>query len=306
MTNSQELLCPCCDSHDTHFMGRLQDNQWFAGRRLTRPLMGGNLYLCRHCFLKFRHPVEDADRYEQLYDNTLTTTWLTETPRCDWDKIIDHFAEFIPHEGRVLDFGCYSGGLLAKLSPNYEKHGVEINRSAAVVAEERSQARIWRSLEDIEDLRFDIIIIADVIEHVIKPKRLIDDLLALLEEDGILIITTGDADNDLWNMFGANWWYCFFPEHISFVSEKWLRYISEASKLSILRCEKFHYRKLSFPRLVLDLVLVLLYGAAPRFYLNLGNALKKVLRRAGGTPVRGVGVSADHLFIVLTPKVYKR
>ncbi|MGH6803504.1 MAG: class I SAM-dependent methyltransferase [Methyloceanibacter sp.] len=282
----------------------MPDTHWFAGKCLAQLLPGGYLYRCRRCQLKFRHPVQEAAAYQRMYDNAATSTWPMETPRADWDLIIDHIHKYRPQGGRVLDFGCYSGGLLARLDSSYKRYGVEINRAAAVVAWERSRAQIWPSIGEIpKELQFDVIVAADVIEHMQNPEELIDRLAALLTEHGVLIITTGDADNYLWNRFGASWWYCFYPEHIAFISRTWLDYLSQTGGLSVMRCETFRYNRHSAPRRFVDTVFTYCYGLFPATYLQLGNFLKRMLDRQGLTSVPGNGVSADHLLIVLARKV---
>jgi 2-polyprenyl-3-methyl-5-hydroxy-6-metoxy-1,4-benzoquinol methylase len=282
-------------------VGKLQDSHWFAGKYLTTSFSGNNLYQCRHCHLKFKYPLLDAASYQQLYDNASISNWSADTIRPDWDLIIGHILAHLRQGGRVLDFGCYTGGLLARLGSAYERYGLEINRAAADVASKELCRRIWTSIDDIPGgLRFDVVIAADVVEHVPDPIGLIDELTKLLDNDGILIITTGDADNYLWNRFGANWWYCFYPEHIVFLSKAWLGYLFRRTGLTITHCESFRYCRKSAINRIVDTVLTYGYGWFPVAYVRLGRLLKKILARPEMTSVPGCGISADHLFIVLT------
>ena len=158
-------------------------------------------------------------------------------------------------------------------------------------------------MDDVpSNLRFDVVIAADVIEHMVNPMDLVDKLSTLLTDNGILIITTGDADNYLWNRFGANWWYCFYPEHITFISRAWLSYLSEIREFSVIRCETFYYRRLTAVSRLMDSIYTYIYGFFPDAYLRLAGLLKKILGRSGVTSVPGCGVGADHLFIVLARK----
>jgi len=248
--------------------------------------------------------VHDAVTYQRLYDNAAVSTWPVGASRPDWDLIINHILQRLPQGGRVLDFGCYTGGLLARLGSSYERHGVEINKAAAAIASDKQLVQVWPSIDDIPNkLRFDVVIASDVIEHMPDPGHLIDRLLALLADGGILIITTGDADNRLWNRFGANWWYCFYPEHISFLSRTWLGHFSRTRGLSIEHCDRFRYCQLSTARLFFTTALTYIYGYLPSTYLRLCNMLRNMmLSRPGLTSVPGNGISTDHLFIVLARK----
>lgn len=301
---SSNVTCPCCDGTDVSVIGKLPDCSLFAGKRLEQPLPGGVLYRCRHCHLKFRFPMHDTAIYERLYDNATVSTWPSDTNRVDWNLITNLVLEHLPQGGRVLDFGCYTGGLLARLAPAYERYGVEINHTAATVASNKANARIWSTVDDIpSELRFDVVIAADVVEHMTNPLSLIDKLVALLTNRGILIITTGDADNSLWNRFGANWWYCFFHEHVTFLSKGWFEYLAQENGLSILRYQVFRYSRRAAVHRAIDAMFMYFYGWFPAVYLRLANTMNKALGRPPIASVSGNGVTADHFLIVLSRKV---
>lgn len=292
--------CPVCNSPECRFLGELPSHEWFAGMRMSEPLPNSGLYRCKRCCLKYRYPILDVKRYDLLYDNALTMTWPGDEARLDWNLIIDYLHRHLPQGGTVLDFGCYTGGLLARLGSNFERNGIEVNQAAAVVATEKAHARIWLSLDDIpKDLHFDVVIAADVIEHMLNPENFILRLMSLLRRRGILIITTGDADNHLWNRFGANWWYCFYPEHVAFLSKSWLNYLAESRGVRIACCDTFQYCRLAPIDRVINTIFAYCYGLFPTMYLRFIRMLKAILNNRRPTSVPGNGISADHLFIVL-------
>lgn len=295
--------CPSCGARETELLGWLQDSRWFAGKHLTQSLPGGGLYRCAHCRLKFRFPTETPEIYRKLYDNAVTENWAIDGDRPDWDLIVKKIGALKPNAGRILDFGCYTGGLLSRLDSRYERFGIEINNSAANTAARLSNARIWPDLENIPaNLRFDVIVLSDVIEHVHNPSELIDRLAHFLTGDGAIIITTGDAENSLWNIFGANWWYCFYPEHITFISKAWVENALLPRGWSSLSYEYFSYRHLDMPRKALEFILASAYGLLPSLYLRTASVLKRILKRGEITSIPGNSASADHLLIALTRK----
>lgn len=299
MTGESLVACPSCRHKGTTHVGRLPDGSHFAGVKLARPLPGGALYRCPSCKLTFRHPTLGRERYDQLYDNATTTNWATEVIRPDWDRIIEVAKARMPYGGRVLDYGCNTGGLLARLEPGLDRYGVEINRVAADCARARSRAQVWTSMDSIPPgLRFDLIAAVDVVEHLSDPLDLIARLCALLTEDGVLVVTTGDADNRLWRLFGANWWYCYYPEHLAFLSAAWARHACKVYGWRLLRCETLRYRTLPAWRRLVDAVMTVGYGLFPRTYLFLGGWFARLAGRAGSLGPPGSGVSADHLLLM--------
>jgi SAM-dependent methyltransferase len=294
--------CPTCGAGNPSLLGSLPDSEWFAGKHLATPLFGGFLFCCPQCRLKFRFPLQSSDMYRALYDNATTGTWAADAQREDWDLILAKIESLKPGGGRVLDFGCYTGGLLARLNPRHERFGIEINRDAAGVARERTGASVWSTINDVpSDLRFDAIVLSDVVEHVADPKELLDLLGQKLTRDGVVIVTTGDADNDLWNRFGANWWYCFYPEHISFISRAWVERTLRNEGWSIVDCRPFRYRRIGRARRLAEHLLAYAYGWFPRSYLNIGKAITRWSGRGPATSVPGNGAIPDHLLLVVSP-----
>jgi len=301
MSTEPRKSCPCCASKEIFEIGKLPVSQWFAGSRLQQPLPGGWLYRCRNCRLKFRNPAQAAGDYAKLYDNAMTTTWDASKFRADWDLITSYITKELPQGGRVLDFGCYTGGLLAQLGAQYQRNGIEVNRAAAEIASQDIGNKVWSSVDEIPDgLRFDIVIASDVIEHVTNPMLLVEQLTSKLSDTGVLILTTGDADNFLWNRFGANWWYCFYPEHIAFISRDWLQYISQTVGVDVVRCEAFRYFEFGLSRRIVDSLHTCFYGVFPTAFLSIVKLFRKMLGRGDSTSIPGGGISRDHLFIVLS------
>ncbi len=97
---------------------------------------------------------------------------------------------------RVLDIGCASGYLGHVLqSRQCDTVGIEINPKAAEDARKYCSRVIVADLDaaPIQDLvgddTFDVIVFADILEHLRNPLRLLDDARALLREGGYAVIS---------------------------------------------------------------------------------------------------------------------
>jgi len=304
MTDETQVVCPCCGELAPVLLGTLQDATQFAGMHTATVLRGGKLYRCATCHLKFRFPIEDSNTYNKLYDHGDASNWTGDVPRLDWDLIVQYLGDAGSDRPDVLDFGCNTGELLGRLGSGYRKFGIEINQAAADTAVNEYGVQVWSSIEVMPaDKRFDVIVAVDVVEHMPDPELLIRQLVSRLAVGGRLILTTGDADNRWWNRFGANWWYCFHPEHIAFVSRPWLDYVTQRSKLSVIECKRFRYRKLGVLARGIHALFMIFYGVLPSIYLSLRNTGRRLLSRPDVSSVLGNGVSADHLFIVLSSKI---
>ena len=77
------------------------------------------------------------------------------------------FQNYIYEGQRVLDFGCGGGYLLSDFK-NINKFGVEVNKTAASVAE-KNGIKIYNSSNDLPDDFFDLIISNHALEHCDNP-----------------------------------------------------------------------------------------------------------------------------------------
>lgn len=80
----------------------------------------------------------------------------------------------LPDGGRVLDVGCASGGLLALLRPRAgHLAGLELSATAAHAAAQVADHVVQGALEDpdlpFEADSFDLVVLADVLEHLADP-----------------------------------------------------------------------------------------------------------------------------------------
>jgi SAM-dependent methyltransferase len=299
--NSQNVdspECRTCRSTRTVLIGHLPDVYEFAGRMYPRPLMGGSLWRCGVCHFTFRHPIYDEAAYADLYRSGSVQVWESDLRREDLRLV----SQRIEHGGfiNVLDVGCYTGKLLSMLPSRCKLHGIEINRAAARIAAERGVSIVAHTFEDFEqvDSHFDVIIACDVIEHVVNPMTFLRSLRGHLKTGGQAIITTGDADNWLWRIARSNFWYCFFPEHISFVGRKWLTSMPQQAGFQTSELITFNYSP-SW-RSPISLLSALIYAKAPSLYRSLRGIAHDHDRERGLVPPPGLGATADHVMCVMT------
>lgn len=286
--------CRCCGSQRTRSLGKLPDARIFAGTLLDRTLPGGTLYRCLKCNFVFRYPIFSKAEYDDLYQAGNSTTW-EEDNRLDQNLVRDTLTTFLK-QGSVLDIGCGAGNLLMPLTGKYATHGIEINADAAKVAESRGLRMIANDLGDISNVTqtFDAVIACDVIEHFANPLDLLRSMLARTVTNGYVIITTGNPDSWSWRMAGSRFWYCYLPEHISFVSPAWFQNCAADLGAKVAGITPFTYSP-QFPplRRELRLALMALFRISPTLYYRI---LPKVKRN--NIPV-GRGITRDHFLIIL-------
>ena len=110
-----------------------------------------------------------------------------------------------PGARRVLDLGCSTGWLAAALKEfrDIEVVGIEREPAYAAVAREHCDRVIVADVEDVpEDLgRFDCLVAADVLEHLVDPWTTLEAYARLLEPGCRAIVSLPNAAH--WTTFAA-------------------------------------------------------------------------------------------------------
>lgn len=130
----------------------------------------------------------DARRYyEQVYPDMLRT-WIEKgsDPR--------HLFVGSPAGQKILDFGCGTGQMTAKLAKTNRLHGVDI---APSLLQEASACGLLTQVVDIDrellpfpDGTFDMVYSFDVLEHVFSVPAALRELSRVLKPKGVLLMTT--------------------------------------------------------------------------------------------------------------------
>src|ERR1700743_3369508 len=111
MQSDAAPVCRLCDSKRTRCLGTIPDSDYFAGRVLSCPIMGGQLWACDSCYSMFRYPVLSDSTYLHLYADGTENGWSSDNGRNDLARV----GAIIAEKGgapSVLDVGCGSGNFL--------------------------------------------------------------------------------------------------------------------------------------------------------------------------------------------------
>ena len=104
--------------------------------------------------------------------------------------------ELVGRDVTVLDVGCADGTLARVLkSHGCRVSGVEADTGAAEAAREHledlaiADLNVTSLLEHFKPASFDVIVLADVLEHVLEPERLLKDAVSLLAPHGRVVLS---------------------------------------------------------------------------------------------------------------------
>ncbi|GAA1747370.1 hypothetical protein GCM10009710_29310 [Aeromicrobium alkaliterrae] len=224
-------------------IGAIPQSSEFAGRLLDEPFAPTDLCRCQECLLAFRWPLMDKAELDALYRAGTTENWSPASagPRPDWDLAAAWVAESNPRAD-VLDVGCFDGGFAERLPTGLRPFGVEIHREAARhAAEHHGVEMVADDFADLGNLErtFDAVVAFDLIEHVHDPRELVASLIEATAPGGSVIVGTGNVDAPTWRFERGRYWYCWYPEHIAFISPRWAHRAAASLGLEVVRIQKF-------------------------------------------------------------------
>jgi SAM-dependent methyltransferase len=205
-----------------------------------RPGAYGDLYRCGNCFAVVQPSLPGGASLRDLYRGMADEDYLDEEAgrRATANRLLDLI---VPGraEGRLLDVGCGHGLLLDEArGRGYDVEGLELSAGAAGYARDALDLRVRElpveALGPEEDGRWDVVVLADVIEHLEDPAGMLVRCEALLAPGGTLLIVTPDPSSFAARLAGPRWWG-YLPAHTILLPRALLRELVAATGMVIAR-----------------------------------------------------------------------
>lgn len=106
----------------------------------------------------------------------------------------------VPDKSKVLDIGCGTGSLGEMLIKHKQCHvtGVDFNPESVGLAQQKLNQAVCLDISQtpvsgVINETFDVIILADILEHLTQPEKLLTDCHQLLNAEGKLLISIPNA-----------------------------------------------------------------------------------------------------------------
>ncbi len=139
-------------------------------------------------------------------------------------KKLDFIRRYVP-EGKLLDAGAAYGFFLKAAESHFQGDGIDVSPYAAMIAQRDFNAHVKvgnvESL-DVPDRSYDVVVMWDILEHVIRPIKALTEVARVLKPGGYLFVSTDDAANWLPRTLGKFWWSLGPPMHLCHLSKRGL------------------------------------------------------------------------------------
>ena len=232
--NLEKISCPLCDE------------KWH--RPITHRPDGMQVVRCTACHLLFLNPRPGEEALAALYTKEYFEGdgefgWMKgylesemadlEGPGGYWQGILRKLEERLGKKGKVLDIGCSGGFFLEQARRDgWEGRGVEVSEAMVAFAREKfGHENIHHGTlhgAHLDDQAFDAVLLHNLIEHVVDPVGLLEEVRRVLQRDGVVCLTTPNAAaagilGGVWSGFQAHF------GHVTFFTRKTLeRLLGEA------------------------------------------------------------------------------
>src|SRR5258708_2242795 len=190
--------------------------------------------------------------------------------------------------GRLLEIGCAYGFFLHEAKKYFDVSGIELAADAAIYCQRSGLSVLPGAVDETtlhRDVKVDIIVMLDVIEHLPDPRGTLVLLSRHLSPGGIIVITTGDFGSVAARLSGRYWRLMTPPQHLWFFSRDSIIRLAESLGLRIERVD--HPWKIVDLSLIMFQLRRMLHLSMPTrslaagvgLPLNLFDAMRVVLRK---------------------------
>ncbi len=201
-----------------------------------------SIYECTKCSIIFSELIFKMDQHqiEENYQNVADDKYISQIKfkKYYFKKLTDKISKFINEDMDLLEIGSYYGVLGSILKNKAKSYsGLELSKHGSNYAKTNFNLNIYN--ETIENhlkknIKYDLIIMADVIEHFKDPFKVFSQVNELLNQNGKLIITTFNIDSLYAKITGKNY-HWIIPFHMVFFSNRTLENFGKNNNLKLLK-----------------------------------------------------------------------
>ena len=193
---------------------------------------------CNNCGLisldSFNHIDENFYENSNMHSTKVDiSNWLKETEKDDNRRYL-YLLEKIKNK-KILDFGAGNGGFLFKAKEvANDVFGIEPEIQFKSFFK-KNKLKILKSLEDLNDEKFDLITAFHVFEHLKDPLDILKNLKPHLAEKGQIIIEVPNSDDVLLSFYNTKPFsdFTYWSQHLFLFNEKTLTDLIEKSEFKI-------------------------------------------------------------------------
>ena len=203
-----------------------------------------NILECKKCKIIFSELIYDLDenQFEKNYKDVEDQKYISQIK---YKKIyFENFCKKISHQLNkdinILEIGSYYGALGSIIKNKVKNYsGLELSNHGSNYSKKEFDLNIFN--ETIEEhskrgIKYDVIIMADVIEHFSDPFKVFKIISKILSKNGRVILSTFNIDSLYAKITGKNY-HWIIPFHLVYFSNKTLSKLGKDNNLNLFKIE---------------------------------------------------------------------
>jgi len=206
-----------------------------------------NIVRCNSCNLVYVNPIFDEAHYEETYASEAYQEIVRSHGEKSHEYRRDRFGvervqimkQFLEQKAcpSFLDIGCSTGFVVeAALAEGWEAKGIDLNPSAVAFGIERGLPLRQCTFQSFASNgeKFDAIGLFDVLEHILHPRQLLEQVADHLKPDGIVFIYVPNYDSASRLLMGKDAHFIWPTHHLTYFTPLTLKDFVENTGLSTL------------------------------------------------------------------------
>ena len=201
--------CPLCDSTD--LVGEVRAN--CSRHELYSPRLPETMtwLRCKYCNHSFTDGYFDAAGFDELAKKSHGNQVFSVQQAEQWRHISGRMVANVSnlrdsYSGRWLDIGFGNGALLLTAQEfGYQATGIDLRSSSIEALKPYIEDVRYQDFLDVDEHgQYDVISMADVLEHIPFPKTFLDHSNTLLKPDGLIFISLPNMSAPIWKILNKN------------------------------------------------------------------------------------------------------
>ena len=150
--------------------------------------------------------------------------------------------KYSENKGSLMDFGCGTGYFLSAAKKNgWKTLGIEPNKTARKIAEEK-KLKIKDNIGEIKkDKKFDAISLYHVLEHIHDLRKTGKKIVNHLSENGTVYIAVPNVDSFDASKYGTYWAAWDTPRHLYHFNQETVQKFADEIEMKIVGIEPLKY-----------------------------------------------------------------
>jgi SAM-dependent methyltransferase len=165
--------------------------------------------------------------------------------RRSMQRHLKQISRYHPKRDSLLEVGCAYGLFLDEAKAYFKNiAGVDICENPVSYA--RKELGLNAQCRDFLDIdfgaqRFDVVCLWDTVEHLSAPEAYLEKTAGLLNEAGMLFLTTGDIGSFNARLRGKNWRQIHPPSHLQYFSRRTMTHLLDRLGYEVIGIETASY-----------------------------------------------------------------